>query len=117
MFDFDKEEMMAETVPMNEFEWDKITAKHSKQEYNASRDAAIKAEGKREAFQDFYQQRHRHRKDTVAVAAGRYALVSLSLSAIAWVVKDISWLAITLGCIALCAGLMSAYGIGKHSEM
>jgi hypothetical protein len=113
MFDFEKEE----STPMSEFEWDGITKAHAEQEHDASRDAAMKNQGKREAFQDFYRDRRRHRKDRVAVAATRYGLLCVGLTAVGWLVRSIPWLAITLGCIALVFGMISAVGIGKYSEM
>lgn len=117
MFDFDKEEMMDETVTMTEFEWDKITSSHAEQEHDATRDAAIKNQGKREAFKNFYEGRHSHRKERIAVDSGRYALLAIGLTILGYTVRDVSWLGITLGIIALGFGLVSAYGAGKHSEM
>ena len=114
MFDFDAE---MNTPAYEDANWEQITAAHAEQEHDASHDAAIKAEGKREAFQDFYKNRRRHRKDTVAVAAARYGLLCVALTVLGWLVRSIPWLAITLGLIALVFGLLSAIGIGKYSEM
>jgi ElaB/YqjD/DUF883 family membrane-anchored ribosome-binding protein len=117
MFDFDKEEMMEETTTMGEFEWEKITEKHADQEHTENRDAAIKAEGKREAFCDFYEKRYRHRKDHIAVNATRYGLAAAAAGALSYLVRIIPWLAITMAAVALIFGLLCAFGIGKYSEM
>lgn len=104
MFDFDKEEMMDETVTMGEFEWEEITKKHAEQGNGISADR-------------IYSKVHKKHKERIGVAAARYALLAIGLTAIGWAVRDVSWLAITLGGIALVLGLISAYGIGKYREM
>lgn len=124
MFDFDKEEQeTAESFApcWEEAEWEKITGDHAALENHIPRDyvdpAAIKNEGKREAFSNFYEKRHQHRKDNIAVGSVRYALLSIGLTAIGYVVRSTTWLAVVLGVVALAFGLISAYGAGKHSEM
>ena len=124
MFDFEKEEQVtAEEVSPNweNAEWEKITGDHAAQENHIPRDyvdpAAIKNEGKREAFSNFYEKRHQHRKDNIAVGSVRYALLSIGLTAIGYMVRSTTWLAVVLGVVALAFGLISAYGAGKHSEM
>ena len=82
MFDIEKEESVI-TAEWQDAEWDEITEAHAEQDHNAGRDAAIKAQGKREAFETFYEDRHRHRKDNTAVSAAKYAVVALVLAA--WV--------------------------------
>lgn len=114
MFDFDAE---MNTPAWQETEWDEITNNHAEREHDASRDAAIKNQGKREAFEDFYHKRYNHRKDRVAVDSARYAVLAIGLTAVGYIVRSIPWLAITLGVIALCFGLIAAYGVGKYREM
>lgn len=114
MFDFDAE---MNTPTWQEAEWDEITNNHAEREHDASRDAAIKNQGKREAFQDFYHKRYNHRKERTAIASARYALLAIGLTAVAWLVRDLTGLAITLGVIGLCLGLTAAYGVGKYREM
>jgi hypothetical protein len=117
MFDFEKEEMQ-EAAPVYQYaEWDEITKNHAEREHDATRDAAIKNQGKREAFENFYEGRHSHRKERIAVDSGRYALLAIGLTVLGYAVRSISWLGITLGLIALGFGLVAAYGAGKYSEM
>jgi hypothetical protein len=104
MFDFDKEEMMDETIAMDEFEWEEITKKHAEEGNGISADR-------------IYSKVHKKHKERIGVAAARYALLAIGLTAIGWAVRDVSWLAITLGVIALVLGLIAAYGIGKYREM
>ena len=124
MFDFEKEEQApAEEVSPDweNAEWEEITSEHADQEDYVPRDhvdpTAIKIEGKREAFSDFYAKRHQHRKDNIAVGSVRYAMLAIGLTAIGYAVRSTTWLAVTLGVVALVFGLISAYGAGKHSEM
>lgn len=117
MFDIEKEEMQEATPEWETADWEKITAAHAEQEHDASRDAALKNEGKREAFEDFYYKRYIHRKDRVAVDSARYALLAIGLTAVGYIVRSIPWLSITLGVTALIFGLIAAYGAGKYREM
>ena len=114
MFDFDAE---ISTPTWQDAEWDDITKNHAEREHDASRDAAIKNQGKREAFANFYEGRHSHRKERIAVDCSRYACLALGLTVLGYAVRSITWLGITLGIVALIFGLIAAYGAGKYSEM
>ena len=114
MFDFDAE---ISTPTWQEAEWDEITKNHAEQEHDASRDAAIKNQGKREALANFHEERHRHRKERVAVDSTRYAILAIGLTVLGYAVRSIPWIGITLGIIALIFGLYAAYGAGMYSEM
>ena len=114
MFDFDAE---MNTPTWQDAEWDEITKIHAEQERDTSRDASIKAQGKREAFETFYEDRHRHRKGKTAVSAAKYAVVALVLAALGGIVRSIPWVGITFGVFAVIFALISAYGAGKYSEM
>lgn len=117
MFDIEKEEMVKITPDWKEADWERITHDHAAQEHDATRDADIKNQGKREAFQDFYYKRHIHRKDRVAVASARYAIIAIGLGAVAYIVRSLPWLAVTFGVIASVLALIAAYGAGKYREM
>ena len=124
MFDFEKEEQAtaAEVFPdWENAEWEEITSEHADREDYVPLEhvdpTAIKNEGKKEAFNDFYEKRHQHRKENIAVGSVRYAMLAIGLTAIGYVVRSTTWLAVTLGVVALVFGLFSAYGAGKHSEM
>lgn len=117
MFDFDKEEMMEETVTMTEFEWDEITGDHAEQEHDAGRDAEIFNQGKQEASNNFYEKRRRHRKEKIAIDSARFAFLAIGLSVIGYAVRSIPGLAITLAIVALVFGLISAYGAGMYKAM
>lgn len=117
MFDIEKEEMVKITPDWKEADWERITHEHAAQEHDATRDANIKNQGKREAFCDFYEKRYRHRKDHIAVNATRYGLVTAAAGALSYLVRIIPWLAITMAAVALVFGLLCAFGIGKYSEM
>lgn len=109
------------SVTFEEAEWEKITGDHAALENHIPRDhvdpTAIKNEGKKEAFNDFYEKRHQHRKENIAVGSVRYAMLAIGLTVIGYLVRSTTWLAVTLGAVALVFGLISAYGAGKHSEM
>lgn len=117
MFDIEKEEMQEATPAWQDAEWDEITKNHANREHDAGRDAEIYEQGKREAFDGFYEERHAHRKENTAVSTARYGCAALGLAIVGYAVRCIPWLGITLGVIAMVAGLTAAYGAGKHSEM
>ena len=117
MFDIEKEEMQEAAPAWEDADWERITAAHAVQEHDATHDAAMKNQGKREAFQDFYHKRHIHRKDRVAVESARYALLAIGLAAVGYIVRSLPWLAIGLGSIAAIFALIAAYGAGKYREM
>ena len=124
MFDYEKEEQATteEVSPdWENAEWEEITSEHADQEDYVPLEhvdpTAIKNEGKREAFSDFYAKRHQHRKDNIAVGSVRYAMLAIGLTVIGYLVRSTTWLAITLGVIALVFGLTAAFGAGKYKEM
>ena len=124
MFDYEKEEQATteEVSPdWENAEWEEITSEHADQEdyvpLKHVDPAVIKNEGKKEAFNDFYEKRHQHRKENIAVGSVRYAMLAIGLTAIGYVVRSTTWLAVTLGAVALVFGLISAYGAGKYSEL
>lgn len=104
MFDIEKEEMQEKTPDWENADWEQITKKHAEQGNGISADR-------------IYSKVHKKHKERIGVAAARYALLAIGLAAIGLAVRDVSWLAITLGGIALVLGLISAYGIGKYREM
>ena len=115
MFDIEKEEM-EETAPnWHDAEWDKITDNHASTEEASGRaDARLSSEATADRIYRKISARHR---DRVCVTAIRFAMLALGLTAVAWLVRSIPWLAITLGIIALIFGLTAAYGAGKYSEL
>lgn len=114
MFDFENpfedvqvnEQVPCDTDSVNwdDADWEQITADHADDAKEISPDR-------------IYSKVHKKHKERIGVAAARYALLAIGLTAIGWAVRDVSWLAITLGGIALVLGLISAYGIGKYREM
>ena len=117
MFDIEKEETQEATPDCETADWERITAIHAEQEHDATRDAAMKNQGKREAFEDFYHKRHMHRKDRVAVDSVHYVMMAVGLASVGYIVRSIPWLAVGLAGSALVLALISAYGIGKYREM
>ena len=105
------------SIPMSEWEWDQVTEDHAACGNNNGRDAAIKEEGKREAFASFYEDRHQKRKDNTAVSAAKYAVGACVLAALCGIVRTIPWLAVAFGLVAFALSLIAAYGAGKYSEM
>ena len=114
-----KEKVQVEWEDAN---WEQITENHAEAEQVSGR-ADIRAAAdnpvamKRELFADFYEKLRERKKDRVAVASAKYAMLAIGLTAVTYLVRDMQWLAITLGAIALVFGLISAYGIGKCQQM
>lgn len=104
MFDFEKEEMQQETPEWENADWEQITHDHAAQGNGMNSDR-------------IYSKIHTKRKDRTGIAATRYAMLAIGLTAIGYAVRSATWLAVTLGVVALVFGLISAYGAGKHSEM
>lgn len=107
MFDFEKEEQAtAEEVSPDweNAEWEEITFEHADRENHIP----CRARGSRR-YQD---QKKSTIKDSV-----RRAMLAIGLTVIGYLVRSTTWLAVTLGAVALVFGLISAYGAGKHSEM
>ena len=95
-------------------DWESITDAHATAEEATGRaDAHQNPEKMKERIYRKIDARHRER---IGIAAARYAMVAVGLTAIGWIVRDITWLAATLGIVALICGLLSSYGIGKYHE-
>ena len=95
-------------------DWEGITDTHATAEEASGRaDARQSPEKMKERIYRKIDARHRER---IGIAAARYAMVSIGLIIIGWIVRDITWLAVMLGIIALICGLLSSYGIGKYHE-
>lgn len=104
MFDIEKEDM-EETVPnWANADWEKITDAHADDAQNISPDR-------------IYHKVHAKHKERTGIAAVRYAALAIGLTAIGWAVREVTWLALTLGVVALLFGLISAYGAGKYREL
>lgn len=95
--------------------WESITDAHATAEEDSGRADARQSP---EAMKDrIYRKIDAHRRERIGVAAARYATLAIGLTAIGWIVRDMTGLAITLGLVALGFGLLAAYGIGKYHEM
>lgn len=93
-----------DSVNWDEADWEKITGDHA---HNA-----------REISPDrIYRKIHAKRKERTAIASARYAALAIGLTAIGWVVRDITGLSTILCVIALFFGLIAAFGAGKCREM
>ena len=114
MFDFEnpfEDVQVKEQVPCNtdsvswdEADWEQITADHADDAKEVSPDR-------------IYRKAHAKRKERTAIASARYAALAIGLTAIVWAVRDVTWLAVTLGSIALVFAIISAFGAGKCREM
>ena len=106
-------------VPMSNWEWDGIVNEHAGTEAAQHRasDADGVQEAKKHMFDNFYEKSEQRRKVRTGVTAARYAILAIGLTAVAWLVRDMTGLALTLGGIALVLGLIAAYGAGKCREM
>lgn len=123
MFDFENpfkeepiEEEIAEETPKDNWrdweyaEWEKITSEHAEREVDAAPAACDDTER-------IYRKAHQRRYERTCRNAVKYALLAIGLTAVAYLVRDIQWLAYTIGGIALIFGLTSAYGAGICHEM
>lgn len=104
MFDIEKEEMQEVASDWENADWEQITHDHAETGDGISADR-------------IYRKVHAKHKRRTGIAAARYAMLSIGLTAIGWAVRDITGLAITLGVIALFFGLIAAFGAGKYLEM
>lgn len=104
MFDIEKEEMQEATPAWETADWEQITNDHAAQGNGMNSDR-------------IYSKIHTKRKQRTGIAAARYAMLAIGLTAIGWAVRDMEKLAITLGVIALVFGLTAAFGAGKYREM
>ena len=118
MFDYEKEEQATPKACENA-DWEQITDAHASAEEASGRAGARhNAErSKRETFDNFYEKSEQRRKVRTGVTAARYAILAIGLTAVAYLVRDMTGLALTLGGIALVLGLIAAYGAGKCREM
>lgn len=118
MFDYEKEEQAtAEEVSRDweNAEWEEITDAHATAEEASGRaDARLSPEA---ATDRIYRKIHAKHHERTAIAAIRYAILAIGLTAIGYLVRSIPWLAISLGIVALLFGLIAAYGAGKCCEM
>jgi hypothetical protein len=104
MFDIEKEKMQEVTPDWEIADWEQITGDHARNAKEVSPDR-------------IYRKVHAKRKERTGIAAVRYAALAIGLTAIGWAVRDVTWLAVTLGAAALAFGLISAYGAGKYREL
>jgi hypothetical protein len=109
MFDIEKEEMQEATVEQETpnwetADWEQITHDHAEN-------------GDGFSSERIYRKTHAKHKQRTGIAAARYAMLAIGLTAIGWAVRDMEKLAITLGVIALVFGLVAAFGAGKYREM
>lgn len=122
MFDFDKEEQeTAETFApcWAEGEWERITDAHAAQAQDAA-DAETQAAAheRPEAVKErIYRKIYARRRDRTAVTAAHYGLLAIGSAAVAWIARDLTGLAVTLGIVALVLALTAAYGAGMYHEM
>lgn len=128
MFDFEnhfkeaadlaeENEVLEEATPTDweNAEWEGITDAHATAEEASGRaDARMSHEA---TAARIYRKVNARRRERTVIASIRYAMLALGLTAVAWLVRDITGLAITLGGIALCFALIAAYGAGKCHEM
>ena len=115
MYDIEKEEMNEVTPDWQNANWEQITDAHATAEEASGRaDARCSPEA---ATDRIYRNIHARHKERTTIAAIRYAMLAIGLTAIGYLVRSIPWLAITLGGIALIYGLIAAYGAGKCHEM
>lgn len=122
MFDFENP-FGGEALPVEnavaDAEWGQITDAHA-----ASEEASVRAcarhnaeRSRREMFDNFYEKSEQRRKERTGVTAARYAVLAIGLASVAYLVRDMTGLALTLGGIAMVLGLIAAYGAGKCREM
>lgn len=122
MFDFDKEEQeTAETFApcLVEGEWERITDTHAAQAENAveAETQAAAHESPEAVKERIYRKIYARRRDRTAVTAAHYGLLAVGSAAVAWIARDFTGLAVTLGIVALVLALTAAYGAGKYHEM
>ena len=112
--DTEKFTELATAPAWEDADWEDITDAHATAEEASGRaDARQSPEKMKERIYRKIDARHRER---IGIAAARYAALAIGLTDIGWIVRDITWLAATLGIVALICGLLSSYGIGKYHE-
>ena len=94
-------------------DWEQITEDHAEE----GAGIAGSQETYGEVINRVYRNIHSRRRERTAIRAVRYAMLAIGLTAVAWLVRDYTKLAFTLGGIALMFGMISAYGAGKCREM
>jgi hypothetical protein len=94
-------------------DWEDITHDHAK---NAP-DAPAERCYTRFDMNRVYKKARTSRRERTGIRAARYAMVAVFLAALAYLIREIGWLAIAIGGISTCTGLISAYGIGRYHEM
>ena len=104
MFDIEKEEMQEATPAWETADWEQITHDHAEN-------------GDGFSSERIYRKTHAKHKQRTGIAAARYAMLAIGLTALGWAVRDMEKLAFALGVIALVFGLIAAFGAGKYREM
>ena len=104
MFDIEKEEMQQEAPNWETADWEQITHDHAEN-------------GDGFSSERIYRKTHAKHKQRTGIAAARYAVLAVGLSALGWAVRDMEKLAFALVLIALVFGLIAAFGAGKYREM
>lgn len=129
MFDFENpcvdEEIFDEDPSVEEYiseakaptsddaDWERITSDHAA---NAS-DAPTERNYTQFDVNRTYKKARTNRRERTGIRAARYAMVAVGLAALSYLTRDIGWVAIVLGGVSACTGLISAYGIGRYHEM
>ena len=130
MFDFkyhytDEEEIFEEDAPMEEYipeekvptwddaDWENITSNHAAKAPDAPNERSYTQFD----MNRVYKKARTNRRERTGIRAARYAMVAVCLAALAYFTREISWLAVALGGVSVCTGLISAYGIGRYHEM
>lgn len=113
MFDYEKAECSADDYA--EAEWEKITDDHALEEERSGR--ADARQNNQAATARIYHKISARCKERTGITAVRYAIAAIGLTAVAYLVRNLTGLAIALGSIALALGFTAAYGAGKYREM
>ena len=116
---FDEDSTMEECIheakgpTLDDADWERITSDHAA---NAS-DAPTERKYTQFDVNRIYKKARTNRRERTGIRAARYAMVAVGFAALAYLTREIGWLAIALGGVSVCTGLISAYGIGRYHEM
>lgn len=130
MFDFenhfvDEEEIIEEEEFEEEYfpevnaptwddaDWENITSNHAAKAPDAPNERSYTQFD----MNRVYKKARTNRRERTGIRAVRYAMVAVGFAALAYLTREISWLAVALGGVSVCTGLISAYGIGRYHEM
>lgn len=109
----DEAQVVEEETPMwQSADWEQITSDHAENAPDQLPKSYTQFDVNR-----IYKKARTNRRERTGIRAARYAMVAVGFAALAYLTREISWLAIVLGGISACTGLISAYGIGKYHEM